>query len=52
MTGAMLIESCSSDAKDIDWLHALDDGLALAQASRRPVVLKPLGQGLDNYDSW
>ncbi len=48
----MLYETCSRDARDIAWLHALEEGVKRAQAQRRPVVLKPLGQGLDNYDSW
>ncbi len=48
----MLLEACANDARDITWLRRLDDGLARAQASRRPVVLKPLGQGLDDFDGW
>ena len=48
----MLFETCSGDTKDIAWLHRLDDGLRRAQAARRPVVLKPLGQGLDDFDGW
>ena len=48
----MLLEACTTDAKDIAWLSRLDDGLARAQETRRPVVLKPLGQGLDDFDGW
>jgi hypothetical protein len=48
----MLFEACSSETRDIAWLHRLDDGLMRAQVSRRPVVLKPLGQGADDFDGW
>jgi hypothetical protein len=48
----MLLEACSSETKDIAWLHRLDEGLMRARAARRPVVLKPLGQGLDDFDGW
>ena len=48
----MLLEACASDTRDIAWLRGLEDGLARAQAARRAVVLKPLGQGLDDFDGW
>ena len=48
----MLSEACASETRDITWLHGLDDGLLRARATRRPVVLKPLGQGLDDFDGW
>jgi hypothetical protein len=48
----MLFEACSSDDRDIAWLHRLDDGLMRAQVSHRPVLLKPLGQGADDFDGW
>lgn len=48
----MLFEMCTSDAKDIAWLNRFEEGLRRARELRRPVVLKPLGQGLDDFDGW
>ena len=48
----MLSEACGSETRDITWLSRLDDGLVRARAMHRPVVLKPLGQGLDDFDGW
>ena len=48
----MLSEACATETRDIRWLDGLDSGLVRARESRRPVVLKPLGQGLDDFDGW
>ncbi len=48
----MLLEACASESRDITWLRGLDGSLIRARAMRRPVVLKPLGQGLDDFDGW
>jgi len=48
----MLLEACTADTSDIVWLDRLDDGLIRARETRRPVVVKPLGQGLDDFDGW
>jgi hypothetical protein len=48
----VLLEACATETRDITWLQRLEDGLARAQATRRAVVLKPLGQGLDDFDGW
>jgi len=48
----VLLETCASETRDITWLRGFDDGLMRAQATRRAVVLKPLGQGLDDFDGW
>ena len=48
----MLLETFASVSRDIIWLRSFEDGLARAHAKRRAVVLKPLGQGLDDFDGW
>ena len=48
----MLSEACTSETRDIAWLNRFDDGLVRARETRRAVVLKPLGQGLDDFDGW
>lgn len=48
----MLLETFASDGKDIVWLRGFEDGLKRAHATRRAVVMKPLGQGLDDFDGW
>lgn len=37
---------------DIPWLGRLEEGVAVARAARKPIVLKPLGQGLGHEDDW
>src|SRR5262245_6741668 len=48
----MLSEACAGETKDIVWLNRFDDGLVQARATCRPVVLKPLGQGVDDFAGW
>jgi hypothetical protein len=38
--------------RDIQWLERMADGLAAARVACRPVVLKPLGQGMGSLDQW
>ena len=38
--------------RDIQWLEHMTDGLAAARTVRKPVVLKPLGQGMGSLDEW
>ena len=38
--------------RDIQWLERMADGLAAARVARKPVVLKPLGQGMGSLDEW
>jgi hypothetical protein len=38
--------------RDIEWLDHLEDGLAEGARRHRPVLLKPLGQGLGACDMW
>jgi hypothetical protein len=40
------------EVRDIPWLERMADGLAAAREQRRPVVLKPLGQGMGCLDEW
>ncbi len=37
---------------DIQWLEHMNEGLERARALRRPVVLKPLGQGRGCFEQW
>jgi hypothetical protein len=49
----MMLEACGAEeVQDIKWLHQMERGLAIASEARKPVVLKPLGQGLDDFDGW
>ena len=38
--------------QDIQWLGKMEEALVVARAARKPVALKPLGQGLGDYDQW
>jgi hypothetical protein len=38
--------------RDIPWLERMEEGLAVARVARKPVVLKPLGQGMGCLDEW
>jgi hypothetical protein len=38
--------------RDIQWLERMADGLAEARQTRKPVVLKPLGQGMGSLQEW
>ena len=38
--------------RDIQWLERMVDGLATARVVRKPVVLKPTGQGMGSLDEW
>jgi hypothetical protein len=40
------------EVRDIRWLERMADGLSAARAARKPVVLKPLGQGMGSLDEW
>lgn len=37
---------------NIRWLDRMEDGLAEGTALQRPVILMPVGQGMDNHDTW
>jgi hypothetical protein len=37
---------------DIRWLGHFEEGLRVARDLGRPVLLKPLGQGLGSGDNW
>ena len=39
-------------AREPQWLDRLEDGLALARKLRRPVAVKPTGQGYGRCDDW
>lgn len=38
--------------RDIEWIGRLEEGLEAAKRSRRPVVVKPMGQGIGKSDDW
>jgi hypothetical protein len=38
--------------EDIHWISGMSRGLTLAKEQRRAVVLKPLGQGCGELDTW
>jgi hypothetical protein len=38
--------------RDIEWIDHLKDGLDAAKQLRRPVVVKPMGQGIGFADDW
>ncbi len=38
--------------RDIPWLERMTDGLAVAHQVRKPLVLKPLGQGMGCLAEW
>lgn len=37
---------------NIRWLDGMEHGLAEGRTLRRPVILMPVGQGMDNQDTW
>jgi len=37
---------------NIRWLDGMEHGLAEGKVLRRPVILMPVGQGMDNQDTW
>jgi hypothetical protein len=37
---------------DIPWMQGLAAGLERARVERKPVALKPLGQGSGDCDDW
>jgi hypothetical protein len=38
--------------EDIHWISGMLSALALAKERRRAIVLKPLGQGCGDLDTW
>ena len=38
--------------RDIEWLEHLSEGLKIAKERRRPIVVKPMGQGIGFADDW
>jgi hypothetical protein len=48
----MAIGAALERARDIEWILHLEDGLEAARQSRRPVVVKPMGQGIGKSDDW
>jgi hypothetical protein len=49
----MLLEACAvNTAKEPKWIHSFEQGLVMSLATRKPMALKPLGQGIDAFDGW
>jgi hypothetical protein len=44
--------SATTYTEDIRWLEHFEEGLRVARDVRRPVLLKPLGQGMGYCDDW
>ena len=42
----------STGVQDVLWLRGLENALAAAMLARKPVALKPLGQGMGDVDDW
>jgi hypothetical protein len=53
LSGLMTLQPGTSELEeDIHWLHSVEEGLVLAAQKQKPLVLKPLGQGMGHNDEW
>jgi hypothetical protein len=42
----------ATTTSDIQWRTGMEEALAVAHALRRPLALKPMGQGMGDKDDW